>query len=91
MSQNWESMYAQAMRDIEGLRGDNARLREENERLRTALERVLFLIESLDPQLQRIDGDDGFIKGYRMNTGIWHKLLAWARDDHRAALQEVQP
>lgn len=63
--------------------------------LRETLQEIVFLIESLDVQLERIPGDDGFIAGYRMNTGIWHRLLALARgvpsgDAGAAYLAELQ-
>lgn len=47
--------------------------------LETALEEVRFLIESLDPQINAIVDGDGTITGYRMNTGIWHRLLSMVR------------
>ncbi len=77
---------------IEGLMINDLRFRaeaaeRERDELRRAAEMARSLIEDLDPQLKPINGDDGFIEGYRMNTGIWHKLLAWARDPAlRAAL-----
>jgi hypothetical protein len=53
-------------------------------KLATADERLAegrFLIEAMDVRMQEgaaVD-EDGWIIGYRLPTGPWHKLIAWAR------------
>lgn len=46
---------------------------------RAVLRDLVVFIKGLDAQLERLVGTDGFTRGYRMNTGGWHRIIGLVR------------
>jgi hypothetical protein len=50
------------------------------------------LVEDTDHRLKRYNGDDGYITGYYMSAGIWHRFLSAARGgDVRGIVSGLEP
>ena len=59
---------------------DGFRAATERERLRREGVDGKRLVEEVDQKAQQMGPDeDGFITGYILPVGPWHRLLAWAR------------
>jgi hypothetical protein len=69
-------------------------LESQNQALQERVKAGRMLVESMDRKMgeRETNDEDGWITGYQLPVGPWHRLLAWARQGEPARpTQETDP